>query len=455
MTQALHIFRKDVRALRLYIGVVMAVLAAFTWAHIRADLTTRATWDARWMVAWYSGILLVVAWCALVSQLIHEEALPGDRQFWLTRPYSWRQLLLAKILFVAAFVNAPLFAVQILLLAVSGFSPVDALPKLLWLHLAAILLLLAPAFALSALTRNLAQFILAVLAAFVVFFYGLSAFFNIDLSGGAWLNNGVAVVILFLGAVPIVIAQYARRSTAASAAAGLLTTVAAVAACAGIPATAQAALQTRMFRQPETRNIRAFVHDWVWATPSYRSEGPMVRVEIPIAFANVPKGEYANLSMVNFTIDSPRGLHWSSGWEQQGFSPFYGLVLPRREYNLVQNSRATVRGSMFVVISKQTTRPLQRGAVMRLPGGAVCEAGPTADDWVFCKSAFRPPYRSADEAVIVAPKWVSPWPAEFSLDPVYTGISHAPTGAGSSVIEEDTRAWIRSDFVAHNVQFPL
>ncbi len=455
MAQALHIFRKDVRALRAHIGIVLALLAGFTWAHIRLDLTRRPTFDFRGTVAYYSGVFLVFAWWVLISELIREEALPGQRQFWITRPYSWRQLLAAKVLFVLAFVNAPLLAAQMLLLAVSGFSPIDALPKLLWLQFAAILFLLAPVFAVAAVTRNLLQFVLTVLAAVVAFFYGADAFLSIDLSGGAWLNNGVAVVILCVGAVPIVLWQYARRSTGASVVAVTVTAVAALAACAGIPATAQAALQTRIFRQPETRNIRAFVQDWVWATPSYRSEGPMVRVEIPIAFANVPKGEYANLSMVNFTIDSPRGLHWSSGWEQQGFSPFYDLVLPRREYGRVQNSRATVKGSMFVVVSKQTTRPLQRGAVMRLPGGAVCEAGPTADDWVFCKSAFRPPYRSADETVIVAPKWVSPWPAEFSLDPVYIGISHAPSGPGSYVIEEDTRAWIRSDFVAHNVQFPL
>ena len=51
--------------------------------------------------------LPLVAWY-LIARLIHAETLPGDRQFWITRPYRWQSLLGAKVLFVLVFLNLPM-----------------------------------------------------------------------------------------------------------------------------------------------------------------------------------------------------------------------------------------------------------------------------------------------------------------------------------------------------------
>ncbi len=52
--------------------------------------------------------LLPMAWWFLVSLAVYGEPLPGNRQFWITRPYRWTSLLGAKLLFIVAFVSFPL-----------------------------------------------------------------------------------------------------------------------------------------------------------------------------------------------------------------------------------------------------------------------------------------------------------------------------------------------------------
>jgi hypothetical protein len=42
---------------------------------------------------------LFLAACILAIAAVHEDRLTGDRQFWVTRPYLWKSLLLAKALF--------------------------------------------------------------------------------------------------------------------------------------------------------------------------------------------------------------------------------------------------------------------------------------------------------------------------------------------------------------------
>src|SRR5580704_13329656 len=94
--QALHIFRKDVRYLRREISLVLCLVAVFVWTETHSP-------DPSWV-----EMLLPVAFGYLIARLIHAEALPGDRQFWITRPYGWKNLLGAKLLFMFVFVNLPI-----------------------------------------------------------------------------------------------------------------------------------------------------------------------------------------------------------------------------------------------------------------------------------------------------------------------------------------------------------
>jgi hypothetical protein len=215
MTQTLHIFRKDVRRFRFELCAVGALTGGFAWSHAAADMPGPPEFSRAVMLAYLTAPFLAVAWWFLVSQLIHEESLAGNRQFWITRPYSWRHLLAAKLLFVVVFVNVPLLAAQIAILAAAGYQPLAGLPRLLWMQLAVTMVLIAPAIALATVTRNLAQFVMSILCAVLAAYVAAAAWQGggIDIFGAAWLNRAAAVLIACAGAALIVRCQYSRRLT--------------------------------------------------------------------------------------------------------------------------------------------------------------------------------------------------------------------------------------------------
>src|SRR5262245_52525141 len=115
MRQAIHIFQKDVRYLWREIALVLALAAIFTWI------------NPVWM-----DMLLLAAASYLIARLVHAEAIPGDRQFWITRPYRWGSLLAAKLLFMLAFVNLPILLAQWRIVAAGGFPFSSYIAGLLW-----------------------------------------------------------------------------------------------------------------------------------------------------------------------------------------------------------------------------------------------------------------------------------------------------------------------------------
>src|ERR1044071_985168 len=138
MRQAPHIFRKDVRYLWREICLVQAMAAIFAWSTPEAI-----------------GLLLFPAMGYLIARLVHAEALPGDRQFWITRPYRWQSLLAAKLLFILAFVNLPILLAQWRMVAAGGFPLAAYAPGMLWAQVLLILILSLPVAALAAVTRSI------------------------------------------------------------------------------------------------------------------------------------------------------------------------------------------------------------------------------------------------------------------------------------------------------------
>ena len=126
MNQVIHIFRKDVQHWWKEIAVSLTLLAVYvwsepaTWVSGAAGLSGFAT---RSSIAELVTELLPISWWLLVLRVVQDEALVGDRQFWVTRPYEWKKLLAAKVLFGAAFVSVPLLLAQFSLLQLAGFPP--------------------------------------------------------------------------------------------------------------------------------------------------------------------------------------------------------------------------------------------------------------------------------------------------------------------------------------------
>jgi hypothetical protein len=161
MRQTIHIFIKDVWHWRWAIAGLIALLAARTAVTPRYSPIYHPGWGLNRTID-LLNLLLPVAWWFLVAIVIHDESLVGDRQFWLTRPYSWKSLLAAKLLFVGVIVMAPLLVSDAIVLALSGFSPRVLAGELLWFE-ATKAIILAPALILASITKGMRQFLLGSL----------------------------------------------------------------------------------------------------------------------------------------------------------------------------------------------------------------------------------------------------------------------------------------------------
>ena len=105
MSRAIAIFRKDVRHLWVQILVYVGTLVLFACedpAYVKHDSTTRD-------LSTFLYILLPLACWLLVTSLMQGEKTVGDNQYWLTRPFSRIDLLVAKALFLLLFLIAPVF----------------------------------------------------------------------------------------------------------------------------------------------------------------------------------------------------------------------------------------------------------------------------------------------------------------------------------------------------------
>jgi hypothetical protein len=229
MKQAVHIFLKDARRAWPYIAIVLAITAALAYLTpkytpgfgLGADRVDRAVNILQF--------LLPVAWWFTIAHVVHGEALVGDRQFWVTRPYSWRSLLLAKILFCVAFLSVPLLAQDFIVLSAAGFPPAQMIPELLWRHCSLAAILMLPAFVLAALTRNGRQFVLACLSLVIALLVpgfvesshpskpSLGNLMDLRRSAAlSWIEDWGPGVLLIAGALALLLWQYARRRTAYS-----------------------------------------------------------------------------------------------------------------------------------------------------------------------------------------------------------------------------------------------
>jgi len=184
------------------------------------------------------SVLLVISWMLLIVRAVHAEALVGDRQFWLTRPYKWTSLLAAKALFVGAFVMLPLVLMQCAVLLRAGLNPLASLGGLAFDLLLVAGILIAPMMAVAAVTSDFVKMALS-LAAVVLLLVGrvyavtMHRSFTVPawlmgrwiLLGNLLLPSGgqtgpghhaqltIALLLLAVSAAALVV-QYARRRTA-------------------------------------------------------------------------------------------------------------------------------------------------------------------------------------------------------------------------------------------------
>jgi hypothetical protein len=310
-------------------------------------------------IAGLLGILLPLGLWFLIAQLIFQEALPGDRQFWLTRPYRWTNLLAAKILFVVIFGSVPLFLADCYILGVQRLGVFDDVPRLLLRQALLAALFLLPALALATLTSGLLQFVLAWFIGLLV----LVAQLVLSSHGtGFVVSSGEAFVFVFATTcVGVVLWQYATRRTTVARVV-LLAVI-----CGVVPVMTQL-WRVPFFRQtpptlpesPKGFDIRVS-YDLNRPIPSSRSwQGPgegFVLARIPLDVEGLPPETLlrgtapTTIKVAGRVWPDPKQM-WASSVERDGGSYWQTLTLPKSGIRAIEQQAASLHTSFdFEVVN--------------------------------------------------------------------------------------------------------
>jgi hypothetical protein len=468
MKQALHIFRKDVRYLRYDIGITLLAAMVFILAEMR-HLSAL-------------GMLLPVTWWFLIARVIHAEALPGHRQFWLTRPYEWKSLLAAKILFIFVFVNLPLLTADVVIIHAVGFSVGREVAGLLWTQVLLLMAFVLPAAAFAAVTSGLAELLLATLLVAMGIVLRLitgwwihwgSPWFELE-----WVRTYCVIAQLAAAAAIILLWQYARRNTFATRAVAAGAVVVLLGTGWLLPWTMAFALQTHLSRQnaPRAPIAIGIELDWErkWLGRIYPAEQDRMVVELPLRISGIPTGTELKPNGLTVTLRAADGETWIVDEPPPDSFDFEAGIISLRAamgnafYRRVKDQPLQFRGRLYFTLygNKQSASiPLDHGSIP-VNGSGLCSA---RAHLLLCNSVFRPLSdlvtvrlffehsvrgpRTTTENPFGAPSY-SPFPADFNVDPLYQSFVSPYADA---ITEGDVQEWepiqhIERDFEINGVR---
>ena len=388
MRQILLIFRKDCRHFWLEILVSLLLYAAFVAVYpsqwrtadpsagligIHLDLR-----HLQMLAALVTG-LLPLAWLVVTARVVHDENLLGGRQFWLTRPYDWRMLLLAKSLFLFTFLCVPFTLAQAALLARAGYSPLHYIPNLAYNLLlitgAIILPLFALATVLSTLVRILGTFLVAAVLAAAVAFMASTFTFESDPTISIPLSDRFSLPLIILFCVAVLVLQYAKRKPWTSR--GLL-----VAAVAAVILVAANPFEARMLdhfypvlaADDHPPLTIAFANDG-FAGNSFPGVGTRTTqsVELVLVSSTVPTGRAYEVNNVRLVIDTADGTHYTSSWQA-----LYNQYLIAGETHF--DATVAVNKSVYQRIKSVPTSLHAEFSITELSAGTTLKSVLPADD---------------------------------------------------------------------------
>ena len=469
MKQILAIFAKDARRFWPEILVCCAMLVVLVLVYPIGWRTTNALGavsGGRLAFGAAGGSLLAatlvflvpVGWLVLIARAVHCERLVGDTQFWLTRPYDWRKLFAAKLLFFAAFLYAPFFLAQCLLLLEAGLHPLHYLGGMLFNLLLLTAVGVLPLLALSSLTSGFGRLMLVLLGlglVFVAMIGGVSAMpFNVVTNVPDLVSGELVLGALFWGSLPAALILYARRN----AKAGWL-----------IVGSVLVVIGATAFFNPDRALVGSFYPEL-----SAGSEAPVtfaygakdlnqptanltvnkrwVEVVIPMTESGVQDGSVAVPRAVRVTLTGAGGSTWESPWQGYIATPFIPgqsntvirFLMPRSAYDQLKGAPMTLHITIALTMGRKASQSL-----IALPTGdfavpeiGVCKPEPWMwqpdEFWgIACRSPMNQPELTyvtvpwssktckagaeADQDQAIAKAWVGELdrePAELGISPV-------------------------------------
>jgi hypothetical protein len=397
MRQTLHIFWKDVRHLKWELLLMLSLVIAFAAGEPR-----------RWRPLHFIGpfqqvenliqVLMGLAWCYLIVRLIHEEALAGDRQFWITRPYSWKSLWAAKLLFIVIFINVPVLIADAMILAAAGFAPASHLPILVWKQIA-LTAWLAAAVVVAAVTRNFLEFGLAGLL--IALYSVVLEFVHRTWPLPAWIQVAALTALVIAAASLLILYQYARRRTVVSQATLLCLALVILLSMSRITWNLIAshrfvALASQTSGSPrlvfDSNPDRKLKDEFL-----YMAEDT-VPVSIPLQIAGLPEGTDIESDMARAMIDVPGGRSWqnyanfaySHSAAKSSEARFY---MTTRFFDEIKSTPVTLRFSVLLTLLRDqgTVKvPLQDGDIA-MPNVFNCATYGTSMEDLLCRTPLFQP----------------------------------------------------------------
>jgi hypothetical protein len=487
MRQALHIFKKDIRHLWFEIAVAVFVVAAFTFTAAR-----RAHWfqdpGTNRIGAWTLVILLLpLTWWTLIARVIQDEALPGDNQFWITRPYAWKSLLTAKTLFLLAFTSLPMLLADIIILYAHGLHPLGTeFPGLLWSQVLLAIVFILPIAALSALTSRFVQLVFAILTPCVIAL-GIAIVAPGEVIGGFlgpsdWVKSYYVFLIMVVAASAVLILQYATRRTTAARLLAIAAATLAVLGLALFPGSAAFKVQSwfskKIFLDPVPQV--QFDSGTKWLTRAVFEKTGRVRIELPLNIAALPPGISAKPEGFSLELRTSSGeelrvdqvpSRYTTNMDQKFLLQF---TVEDAFYKKIKDEPLTIRGLLYLTLfgNHQSARIPFEDRSVTVPRVGACSASTAANRSYFliCTSAFRfPPlivsYRfnqstkdqTSDTSTSTQPRSISysPFPAEVGINPVSQDFtfSTAPTPVSEALVDTiEPLAYIKRSFTIDNLR---
>jgi hypothetical protein len=481
MKQTWHIFLKDARRLRYEIIVILVLTVAYAWSQGHwSAIPTRQTFRLMQVASILRAYLLPMGWWFLASLAVYGEPLPGNRQFWVTRPYRWTSLLAAKLLFVVAFVSIPLVLANCFILLLQGLRPWENPVGLIWHELTLFSIILLPMIAVACITANFGHAVLVALATMVPILvfgrlfgpflgtlseYGDSAV-AFKVGGGTDLAMGIwpplACLVVISAALVIMILQYRARRTWASRAIFAGAVLLVLCGVRYLPDDQTYALQSPLFKsRVDTSSITAGFSPGSnpppAASPAPQTAGydDLIRVRLPIRIDGAPLGTVVVVEMILAEVTPPNGKPWNTFLLFGGAPPgtlWYEAEVDRSLFDQVKGTPVRVHLTIqLTVLGNPHTEEMPLGVgPHRVPGVGMCESF-TFPIRPFllslnCRAAFRQPaYVLARfeglNTKVPTEQWqmrrvqwrahYSPYPADFGIDPISDSNWFVPKGAAS------------------------
>lgn len=469
MRQAFHILKKDVLYARVEICAVLALAGLYAWTSTEMKV---------YIVA---ELLLDIGAVYLIAKLIHAEKIPGDRQFWLTRPYRRSSLLAAKLLGILLLVNVPIFVARLYVLLYEGFATGAVLGPLLWSHFLLFVAVMLPMSAVASATSGLVPFtfsILALVAAALVTVVRIRPPWDLavrlSLAGSQWMWETIAVVALIALALPVLYLQYRARRTWMSRIVIAVVGVCAIFSYLYLPWTTAAAIQTAI--TPRRLAAEALKVTFEPAARYFYTRGMLNRgdyqVDVPLKIDGVPRDVELIPDGISFRFEAADGTAWESGpyvypalgKRMPGPGPAIlnaNVDLPPGFYSRAKGRSLKVTADVYVSLFGQ---PLSKtiaiqGAGVNAVDGLLCRTGPFRQ--LLCMAPFGWPSRivyaqfpSGGKLPFTRFISYSPFPSGLAFDEVASRSVSYPEGERQvTIISNQPLGSFKLRFAAEN--FPL